>query len=184
MAFTSIGGNYPRIKSASSDNSISSNGHSFFTKEPSKIDSVSLLTKNEQQVGGGSLFAYELPKLKKVQRKERKIEEKVGSQLFRLDKESNTENPAVSLNYCFGQISTEGSLEELLTTSISRLPLDISEWTRSTLFKGFKVRGWGGIFSPGAPGFPYVFRMPNKPNVIIVFLALYILIFYFSSYLL
>jgi hypothetical protein len=27
------------------------------------------------------------------------------------------------------------------------------------------VSGWGGIFSPGAPGFPYVFRMPNKPQV-------------------
>ena len=26
------------------------------------------------------------------------------------------------------------------------------------------MRGWGGIFSPGAPGFPYVFNMPNKPH--------------------
>jgi hypothetical protein len=32
------------------------------------------------------------------------------------------------------------------------------------LFRGFKVSGWGGIISPGAPGFPYVFRMPNKPQ--------------------
>lgn len=38
-------------------------------------------------------------------------------------------------------------------------------WKRQTLFRGFKVCGWGGIFSPGAPGFPYVFRMPNKPQV-------------------
>ena len=37
-------------------------------------------------------------------------------------------------------------------------------WDRQTLFRGFKVRGWGGIFSPGAPGFPYVFRMPHKPQ--------------------
>lgn len=37
-------------------------------------------------------------------------------------------------------------------------------WKRHTLFRGFKVRGWGGIFSPGAPGFPYVFRLPNKPQ--------------------
>jgi hypothetical protein len=41
----------------------------------------------------------------------------------------------------------------------------LDSWKRSTLFKGFKVRGWGGIFSPGAPGFPYVFRMPHKPQV-------------------
>jgi hypothetical protein len=41
----------------------------------------------------------------------------------------------------------------------------IQHWQRHTLFRGFKVRGWGGIFSPGAPGFPYVFKMPNSPNV-------------------
>lgn len=32
----------------------------------------------------------------------------------------------------------------------------LKNWKRQTLFRGFKVRGWGGIFSPGAPGFPYV----------------------------
>ena len=37
-------------------------------------------------------------------------------------------------------------------------------WGRRTLFRGFKVRGWGGIFSPGAPGFPYVFNLPSRPN--------------------
>ncbi len=39
---------------------------------------------------------------------------------------------------------------------------DLRRWKRKTLFQGFKVRGWGGIFSPGAPGFPYVFRMGDK----------------------
>ena len=38
------------------------------------------------------------------------------------------------------------------------------DWKRNTLFRGFKVRGWGGIFSPGAPGFPYVFNMPDRPS--------------------
>jgi hypothetical protein len=38
-----------------------------------------------------------------------------------------------------------------------------SVWKRYTLFRGFKVRGFGGIVSPGAPGLPYVFRLPNKP---------------------
>lgn len=37
-----------------------------------------------------------------------------------------------------------------------------TSWVRQTLFRGFKVRAWGGIFSPGAPGFPYVFQMPTK----------------------
>ncbi len=37
-----------------------------------------------------------------------------------------------------------------------------TKWSRQTLFRGFKVRGWGGIFSPGAPGFPYVFHMPEQ----------------------
>lgn len=37
-------------------------------------------------------------------------------------------------------------------------------WHRSILFRGFKVRGWGGIFSPGAPGFPYVFNMPDQSH--------------------
>ena len=32
-----------------------------------------------------------------------------------------------------------------------------------TLFRGFKVSSWWGVFSPGAPGFPYVFQMPNNP---------------------
>lgn len=44
----------------------------------------------------------------------------------------------------------------------TRPPID--KWKRYTLFRGFKVRGWGGIFSPGAPGFPYVFRMPARPT--------------------
>lgn len=39
-----------------------------------------------------------------------------------------------------------------------------SSWKRYTLFRGFKVRGFGGIVSPGAPGLPYIFRLPKKPN--------------------
>lgn len=35
-------------------------------------------------------------------------------------------------------------------------------WKRYTLFRGFKVRGFGGLVSPGAPGLPYVFRFPNR----------------------
>merc|ERR1711871_702388 len=37
-------------------------------------------------------------------------------------------------------------------------------WKRYTLFRGFKVRGFGGIVSPGAPGLPSVFRKPNSPS--------------------
>lgn len=47
--------------------------------------------------------------------------------------------------------------------------LHVRNWPRQTLFRGFKVRGWGGIISPGAPGFPYVVRMPNsnKPMILL-----------------
>lgn len=41
----------------------------------------------------------------------------------------------------------------------------IAQWARHTLCSGFRVKGWGGLFAPGAPGFPYAFNMPNKPNV-------------------
>jgi len=39
------------------------------------------------------------------------------------------------------------------------------QWPRHTLCSGFKVKGWGGIFSPGAPGFPYVFNFPQQRSV-------------------
>lgn len=44
----------------------------------------------------------------------------------------------------------------------------LRHWSRQTLFRGFKVRGWGGIFSPGAPGFPYVVSLPNSHNPLIL----------------
>lgn len=45
-----------------------------------------------------------------------------------------------------------------------------TQWTKRALFRGFKVRGWGGIFSPGAPGFPYVCEMPRTTNNVSTFL--------------
>jgi hypothetical protein len=41
----------------------------------------------------------------------------------------------------------------------------VSQWRRHTLCSGFRVKGWGGLFAPGAPGFPYAFHMPNSPQV-------------------
>lgn len=37
-------------------------------------------------------------------------------------------------------------------------------WPRTSLFRGFKVSSWWAFFSPGAPGFPYVFKMPGAPR--------------------
>lgn len=62
-----------------------------------------------------------------------------------------------SLHIAVNNLSSQFPLHPLRSTSLN--------WKRQTLFRGFKVCGWGGIFSPGAPGFPYVFRMPNKPQV-------------------
>ena len=39
---------------------------------------------------------------------------------------------------------------EIPSKTFSKKALNISQWNRHTLFRGFKVRGWGGIFSPGA----------------------------------
>lgn len=53
---------------------------------------------------------------------------------------------------------------ELPSPGVSSMPEGLTSlpWKVHTLFRGFKVRGWGGIFSPGAPGFPYVFHMPGQ----------------------
>ena len=57
----------------------------------------------------------------------------------------------------------------LFAFEIPKLKSELREnkaWKRYTLFRGFKVRGFGGIVSPGAPGLPYVFRKPNSsPSV-------------------
>ena len=43
-------------------------------------------------------------------------------------------------------------------------------WKRHTLFRGFKVRGWGGIFSPGKP-YPPSILFPPSFSSLMFFLA-------------
>jgi hypothetical protein len=56
------------------------------------------------------------------------------------------------------------ALESPTTEDAKMLVHRSSSWKRHTLFRGFKVRGFGGLVSPGAPGLPYVFRLPKRPN--------------------
>jgi len=50
------------------------------------------------------------------------------------------------------------------SSSSLSLPVPSLSWPRTSLFRGFKVSSWWAFFSPGAPGFPYVFKMPGAPR--------------------
>jgi hypothetical protein len=59
-------------------------------------------------------------------------------------------------------------IPESINSTSSTEVRDFKDWKRQTLFRGFKVRGWGGIFSPGAPGFPYVIPSTHSSQPIIM----------------
>ena len=141
---------------------------------------------------GGSLYAYKLPDIKRKRRirpssfvlEKKDVATTPSASSVLADSSSNI--MAVS-DGSVGNDPKEDSLSHDRTSSLSTTEeeqtkifsigrndfpkvdapkkIDISEWQRSTLHKGFKVRGWGGIFSPGAPGFPYVFRIPGMSQV-------------------
>ena len=54
-------------------------------------------------------------------------------------------------------------------------------WKRHTLFRGFKVRGWGGIFSPGKPYPPSILFPPSFSSFLAYFtiFSLFNLFLYF-----
>jgi hypothetical protein len=117
MAFSSLTGKYPRIKTGDYGSGLRPGEKHTVENGPGAID-----TEN-----GGSLFAYAIPGLNEAGKN---IDESGAP--FKEKKEKT--RPSIGRGY----------------------------WERKTLFRGFKVRGWGGIFSPGAPGFPYVFKMPHE----------------------
>ena len=142
---------------------------------------------------GGSLYAYKLPDIKRKRRirsssfgSERKEATTTTTTTTVSAADSNgnndvsddsTDNDLKKRSVSHDRTSSLSiSSGEVLKNVLSSGPsdfrkvetqkkIDISEWQRSTLHKGFKVRGWGGIFSPGAPGFPYVFRIPGMSQV-------------------
>ena len=65
-----------------------------------------------------------------------------GESVFKVGEKSIVEKPK----------SEEGGAliaYEIPSHTYTKKSLNISQWNRHTLFRGFKVRGWGGIFSPG-----------------------------------
>eukprot|EP01038_Epipyxis_sp_PR26KG_P014638 gene14638-19661_t len=147
MAYSAMEGSYPLIKS----NMLVSQSINFINDQKIDWGSSSIFgsTSNEgngvltnsDAVSGGSLFAYKIPSFHLSSKTSNKLTTR------RINNQNNVDSNLCNV--------------DLINTSPR---LDASDWKRHTLLRGFKVRGWGGIFSPGAPGFPYVFRMPNKPQ--------------------
>ena len=164
MAFSAMNGQFPKVKTNSRGiNSLFIDPVSSSSSIDSPIavehSSTRLLTGLEYDpndpstINGGSLFAYELPSAPALKQM------KMNSKTF----QSSSATPTTTATAPATAISVAVSSAVEPQTNADRL--DLSKWNRKTLFRGFKVRGWGGIFSPGAPGFPYVFNMPNKPQV-------------------
>jgi hypothetical protein len=138
----------------------------------------------EASQSGGSLYAYKLPEIKRKRRIRSPPflpDKRATASVSAADSEGvniandltgNSDSKRESVVQDRSTSSTPSSGVEhnqLLPSGFQKveaqMKIDISEWQRTTLHKGFKVRGWGGIFSPGAPGFPYVFRIPGMSQV-------------------
>lgn len=135
MAVRALSGQYPRVRTGASV----SKEYSAYNNDKTYKD-----VEDKPASLGGSLFAYELPK--------------------RLHK------PSYLANNIPPSLPLRPSLLSALPLPPKKRrkkghnsdPSQRLDWNRYTLCTGFKVKGWGGIFSPGAPGFPYVFSMPQQ----------------------
>lgn len=150
MAVLALFGQYPRIRRGTSVQ------HQYSRRYTTRVSSI--LGKNEPAGVGGSLFAYELPRPRhsSVSRLLRNMSDTTSTNTRVLVSEpvSDSDHQATS-DHC-ENIKVVSDTDQ---TQNQRVLF----WPRHTLCTGFKVKGWGGIFSPGAPGFPYVFQMPNQP---------------------
>jgi len=136
MVLSSIGGIYPTIISGAA---------LAFRNGKQSVRPVHGIYDSDSEVRGGSLFAYEIPRVDSTSKIKKGVK-------------TPSESPKIEK---INEFTPSSSLQE--NTEIKETTESLN-WKRHTLFRGFKVSGWGGIISPGAPGFPYVFRMPNKPQ--------------------
>mmetsp|Transcript_7011 Transcript_7011/g.15577 ORF Transcript_7011/g.15577 Transcript_7011/m.15577 type:complete len:327 (+) Transcript_7011:96-1076(+) len=192
MAFRAIEGSFPRVKTPNrwrrSVVDAGVNGGAFkMTEEKGDPDILMGTEGNQQdQLSGGSLFAYKIPNLSAGANVPAGGGERTGAGsrpvlttagALPTDPPASPSVASVSASISASSVVEASSVAATATTLEHRreakatrakatplLPLLLSDWPRYTVCSGFKVRGWGGIFSPGAPGFPYVFRMPNKPH--------------------
>ena len=162
-----MGGNYPRVKIANENfdddnNNNNKNGETWSAGE----DRTGGLEKGQT---GGALYAYKLPDI--IRRKQRIKSSKLLERKSLIAGGNNNQLPEeessslADMNEPIFLMSNQETCREGKHARKMR-KMDISQWQRTTLHKGFKVRGWGGIFSPGAPGFPYVFRIPGMPTTV------------------
>lgn len=138
MAVSALCGRYPNVVSGPGSIGSSKCSDGLNVIEPMADDKVPSMNS-----AGGALYAYELPS---------------ALRHGNLPSKDSLPSPAIAPSKAASADCTKDA------TKSASAALNISSWARKTLFKGFKVRGWGGIFSPGAPGFPYVFNMPNRPH--------------------
>jgi hypothetical protein len=136
MGIGALKGSYPRVRSGESSSLI--NG-----------EHIEL----EKNGFGGSLFAYELPTAQ--------LDDPIPAGSSK--RNILSDNERIDPSGCNEHESPAIPLQK--QNSVTQSDSTYVPWRRHTLFRGFRVRGWGGIFSPGAPGFPYVFKFPNQSNV-------------------
>jgi hypothetical protein len=161
MAFQTMQGDFPAVKTKNGHVDKASFGKSIPTNDYYAVKGNEHAVKEDSfeeyhpdapnTVNGGSLFAYQIPKPLKT------TAETNVARLTNLFTSAMTAPSAVDIPI--------NAVSNSITHIYPEKTLELANWRRTTLFRGFRVRGWGGIFSPGAPGFPYVFRMPNKPEV-------------------
>jgi len=160
MLFSTMGGIYPRVRTVGGRHAINN--------ELGKGTAMQLGEGGGgDQLKGGTLFAYSIPSI--IHSSPMKSRGRIkfarslplGSQLSCSDEGS----PTAVMPISHGAFDTSSEVLTTIADRVSHPTTPISLWSRRALCTGFRVRGWGGIFSPGAPGFPYVFRMPSRPQV-------------------
>ena len=168
MVGAAVRGLYPRLRSGTV-------GSGLRAGDKEDVESGPASTNTEQ---GGALFAYRLPDARQWNGRRAQAGPLPSGGIpvppLALRTDVDIDNISSSSSSSSSKVGDTNSINTYQTNSNinsnSNCMLDNKKsptmlpWDRQTLFRGFKVRGWGGIFSPGAPGFPYVFRMPHKPQ--------------------
>jgi hypothetical protein len=161
MLFSTMGGIYPRVRTAGG---IHARDDELGNGSEMQLAEVG----GDEQLRGGTLFAYSIPSIARSSAMKSRSRIKSGRSLPRgneLGGDNDGGSTAV-LNIPHVALETSSAtLSTIVDRAASSPSAQIALWSRRAICTGFRVRGWGGIFAPGAPGFPYVFRMPSRPQV-------------------
>lgn len=171
MLFSTMGGIYPRVRTAGHRRHARDDELEKVSSEMQQLAEVSL--GGEEQLRGGTLFAYSIPSIVRSSTVKNRSRIKSGRSLPRSsefvgggDDDGGGSTDVLPIPLDAPGTSSAVALNTIVVDrAVSGPPAQIALWSRRALCTGFRVRGWGGIFAPGAPGFPYVFRMPSRPQV-------------------